>query len=285
MALDGGSADKQIGHDNSACQLHLDDKIKFGDRQGDYILIPKSGEFAFKNDFSAIHPEEAPFFVCGSIPEVRVDGIAPEAWDASGTMASFSAGSEVAELRDLKREKGLRRRGPDGVDDTEDLEVGDKLPPPAPPAQGGPRELVLQKVGWSVYRTALLAVRNATQTIKRWGSGEKGRGQWKDAPVSQTTMLVEGEELAEILDSGAGGKKHSDLKAGKSAEEMPLKGGTACENEKLLVRYDLRRFTINSHPALARAMAKLLKEGKKEEVMKMMEDSLPRIIREFEHVT
>ena len=285
MALDGGSADKQIGHDDSASKVHMEDKVKFGERQCDWIGIPKDREFAFKNDFSAIHPKEAPFFICGDIPEVRVDGIAPEAWDASGTMASFSAGSEVAALRDYKREKGLRRRGPDGVDDTEELEVGDKLPPPAPPASPGPRELLLQKVGWSVYRTALLAVRNATQTIKRWGSGEKGRGQWKPAPVSQTTMLVEGEELAEILDSGSAGLKCSDLKAGKSAEEMSLKGGTAWEKEKLLVRFDLRRFTVNSHPALARAMAKLLADGKKGEVMKMMEDSLPRIIREFEHVT
>jgi hypothetical protein len=263
----------------------LDDKIKFADRQGDYILIPKDREFAFKNDFSAIHPKEAPFFVCGDIPEVRVDGIAPEAWDASGTMASFSAGSEVAGLRDYKREKGLRRRGPDCVDDAEDLNVGDKLPPPAPPASVGLRDLILQKVGWSVYRPALLAVRNATQTIKRWGSGEKGRGQWKPAPVSQKAVLVEGEELAEILDSGSAGKQHSDAKSGRSAEESAPLGGTASEKEKLLVRYDLRRFTINSHPALARAMAKLLKEGKKEEAMKMMEDSLPRIIREFEHVT
>lgn len=284
MALDGGSADKQIGHDNSASWLHMDDKAKFADRQGDYILIPKDREFAFKNDFSAIHPKEAPFFVCGDIPEVRVDGIAPQAWDASGTMASFSAGSEVAALRDFKRTKGTRRRGPDGETDTEDLEVEDKLPPPSPPASAGLRNLDLQKVGWSDYRTALLSVRNATQTIKRWGSGEKGRGQWKDAPVSQTTMLVEGEELAEILDSGATGMKHSDAESGRSAEESaPL--GTGCEKEKLLVRYDLRRFTINSHPALARAMAKLLNEGKKEEAMKMMEDSLPRIIREFEHVT
>jgi hypothetical protein len=285
MALDGGSADKQIGHDNSASKLHMDDKAKFADRQGDYILIPKNGEFAFKNDFSAIHPKEAPFFVCGCIPEVRVDGIAPEAWDASGTMASFSAGSEVAALRDFKREKGMRRRGPDGVADAEDLEVGDKLPPPAPPCSAGLRELILQKVEWGVYRAALLAVRNATQTIKRWGSGEKGRGQWKPAPVSQTTMLVEGEELAEILDSGSAGLKYSDPKSGQPSNESAPLGGTACEKEKLLVRFDLRRFTVNSHPALARAMAKLLADGKKGEVMKMMEDSLPRIIREFEHVT
>ena len=203
MALDGGSADKQIGHDNSACQLHLDDKIKFGERQCDWIGIPKDREFAFRNDFSAIRPEEAPFFICGvGISEVRVDGIAPEAWDASGTMASFSAGSEVAALREFKRTKGLRRRGPDGETDTEDLEDGDNLPPPAPPGSAGPRELDLQKVGWGVYRTALLTVRNATQIIKRWGTGEEGRGQWKPAPVSQRAMLVEGEELAEILDSG-----------------------------------------------------------------------------------
>jgi hypothetical protein len=140
-------------------------------------------------------------------------------------------------------------------------------------------------VGWSAYRASLLAVRNATQTIKRWGSGEKGRGQWKPAPVSQTTMLVEGEELAEILDSGLAGMKHSDAKSGRSAEESAPLGGTACEKEKLMVRYDLRRFTVNSHPALARAMAKLLADGKKGEIMKMMEDALPRIIREFEHVT
>ena len=262
MALDGGSADKQIGHDNSASKLHMDDKIKFGDRQGDYILIPKDREFAFTNDFSAIHPKEAPFFICGSIPEVRVDGIAPEAWDASGTMASFSAGSEVAALRDYKREKGMRRRGPDCVDDLEELDVGDSLPPPAPPATVGLRDLNLQKVEWGVYRAALLAVRNATQTIKRWGSGAEGRGQWKPAPVSQKAMLVEGEELAEILDSVLAGVKCSDQNSGKSADEMPLVGGTLWEKKKFLVRYDLRRFTVNAHPALARAMAKLLKEGK-----------------------
>jgi hypothetical protein len=145
--------------------------------------------------------------------------------------------------------------------------------------------LNLQKVEWGVYRAALLAVRNATQTIKRWGSGAEGRGQWKPAPVSQKAMLVEGEELAEILDSVLAGVKCSDQNSGKSADEMPLVGGTLWEKKKFLVRYDLRRFTVNAHPALARAMAKLLKEGKKEEVMKMMEDSLPRIIRKFERVT
>ena len=289
MALDGGSGDKQIGHDNSACQLHLDDKIKFGERQGDYILIPKDQEFSFENDFSAIRPEEAPFFICGDgIPEVRVDGIAPEAWDASGTMASFSAGSEVAALRDFKRKLGARRRGPDSEGDTEDLEDGDNLPPPAPPAPPGsvgPRDLELKKVEWGVYRASLLLVRNATQTIKRWGSGEEGRGQWKDAPVSQTTMPVEGEELAELLDSASGGLKYTVAKSGKTADVLQRMGGTAWEKKNLLVRYDLRRFTVNSHPALARAMALLLADGKKGEVMKVMEDSLPAIIREFERVT
>ncbi|MEI6607517.1 MAG: hypothetical protein WCP35_19580, partial [Verrucomicrobiota bacterium] len=288
MALDGGSGDKQIGHDNSACQLHLDDKIKFGERQGDYILIPKDQEFAFKNDFSAILPEEAPFFICGDIPEVRVDGIAPEAWDASGTMASFSAGSEVAALRDFKRKLGARRRGPDSEGDTEDLEDGDNLPPPAPPTPPGtvgPRDLDLKKVEWGVYRASLLLVRNATQTIKRWGSGEDGRGQWKDAPVSQKTMPVEGEELAELLDSASGGLKYTVAKSGKPADELQRMGGTAWEKKSLLVRYDLRRFTVNTHPALARAMALLLADGKKGEVMKVMEDSLPALIREFERVT
>ena len=285
MALDGGSADKQIGHDNSSSKLHMDDKAKFADRQGDYILIPKDREFAFKNDFSAIRPEEAPFFICGDIPEVRVDGIAPEAWDASGTMASFSADSEVAALREFKRKKGLRRRGPVGETDMEDLEDGDKLPPPAPPFSVGLRDLGLRKVDWSVYRPTLLLVRNATQIIKRWGTGEEGRGQWKPVPVSQREMLVEGEELAEILDSGLAGLRYSAAAPGQPADETPLMGATAWEKKNLLVRFDLRRLTVNSHPALARAMAKLLKQGKKEEVMKMMEDALPQIIREFERVT
>jgi len=286
MALDGGSGDKQIGHDNSACQLHLDDKVKFGERQGDYILIPKDREFAFENDFSAIRPEEAPFFICGDgIPEVRVDGIAPEAWDASGTMASFSAGSEVAALRDFKRKLGARRRGPDSEGDTEDLDDGDTLPPPAPPCSAGPRDLDLKKVEWGVYRASLLLVRNATRTIKRWGSGEEGRGQWKPAPVSQRTVLVEGEELAELLDSASGSLKYTVAKSGKPADEIKKLGGTLWETKKMLVRYDLRRFTVNTHPALARAMALLLADGKKGEVMKMMEDSLPAIIREVERVT
>jgi len=145
--------------------------------------------------------------------------------------------------------------------------------------------LELKKVEWGVYRASLLLVRNATQTIKRWGSGEEGRGQWKPAPVSQRTVLVEGEELAELLDSASGSLKYTVAKSGKPADEIKKLGGTLWETKKMLVRYDLRRFTVNTHPALARAMALLLADGKKGEVMKMMEDSLPAIIREVERVT
>ena len=273
MSLDSGSDDRQIDHDDSASKGHAYSKAMFAERQGEWILIRNDGEFKFRNDFSAITPEEAPFFICGSIPEVRLEGIEPEDWDASGTMASFSAGSEVAALQDFKRARAAAKLGPDSD--------RKKLPPPAPPFSTLLRDLNLEKVSWPVYRESLIMARDGTQIIRRWGTGAGGRGQWKNAPVSERTVLVEGEALAEILDSSSpAGELVSDLELGKPAEEA--KSG---EKTKQLIRYDLRRYTVNNHPALARAVAKLLAAGKKEEVMRVMEASLPKVIREFERVT
>ena len=273
MSLDSGSDDLQIDHDDSASKGHAYSKAMFGERQGEWVLIPNDGEFKFRNDFSAITPEEAPFFICGSIPEVRLEGIEPEDWDASGTMASFSAGSEVAALQDFKRARAAAKLGPDSD--------GKKLPPPAPPFSTLLRDLNLEKVSWAAYRESLIMARDATQVIKRWGVGAGGRGQWKAAPVSERTVLVEGEALAEILDSSSpSGELVPDLELEKVVEKAKSK-----EKSKQLIRYDLRRFTVNNHPALARAMAKLLAAGKKEEVMRVVEGSLPKVIRKFEQVT
>lgn len=46
---------------------------------GNHVGIPKDRELACENDFSAIHLTEAPCFSCDDIPEVRAEGIAPDA--------------------------------------------------------------------------------------------------------------------------------------------------------------------------------------------------------------
>ncbi|MFN9822065.1 MAG: hypothetical protein ACK56K_15390, partial [Akkermansiaceae bacterium] len=49
--------------------------------------------------------------------------------------------------------------------------------------------------------------------------------------------------------------------------------------------HEMERYTVNSHPALARAMAKLLASGKKDKVRELMKQAMPRVIRKFEEVT
>lgn len=280
MTMDGGCDPDQIDHENTSKEAHIKLKVKLKDRRGTYVFIPHDGRYDFTNDFSKIPLVEAPFFHCGRVPEIRHEGIEPEDWDRGGGMASYSAGSEVAELRTFKRNQGTARRGPKRKSDDDSgwrPDVED-LPPLSPPGQGMERELMIEKVSWEEYRRTLIGVREAAKHIKRWGVGAEGREQWKNTPISVRTILDEGEADATLLDS-------AEAKVVNRIQEEPVLGGPRERTRKTQLPHDLRRYTVNSHPALARALAKVLQAGDRCEIMDLMNKTLPSVIRKFEKVT
>ncbi len=280
MTMAGGSDPKQVEHDNSADRGHIELKQELKKRRGTYVFIPHDGALDFTNDFSVIPLEDAPFFLCGTIPTVQHDGIEPEEWDRAGAMAAYSAGSEVAELRRFKRDQGTQRRGPKRKN-FDDLMVDadeEALQLPPPPGDFKVRGLRMDKVPWEDYRSNLLEVRVAAKHIKRRGYGEDGRGQWKITPISVQTILDEGEADATLLDS-------SGVKEANRLVDITESGGSLVKTRKTKLPHDLRRYTVNSHPALARALAKVLKKGEQAEIMGFMDETLPSVIHKFEKVT
>lgn len=273
MALEGSCSDESIEHDDVSSWQHGRDKRTLGRREGvDWLGIPKGGEFAFVNDFSAFGKDEALYFIIGGIPEVRAAQLQPEPWDESGTLASHSAGSKVAEYREFCRSQGRSRRGRKRKDQT-----ADELGPPAPPPAIAPplRDLELVPMDPKKYKEMLRLVRDETEKFHCWGCGADGRSYWKGVPIATKVLLVEGVLPADLLD-----------------EEERLAGyepDTADEPKAKVVvlktTHEMERATVNAHPALARAMAKLIAAGRKEEVRELMMRSAPRIIRAFERET
>lgn len=272
MGLAGSCSDESIDHDHVASWQHeRDRRAQDRRKQVDWIGIPSGGEFAFENDFSAFGKDEAVYFFFGGIPEVRADELRPEPWDASGTMASYSAGSQIAAYREFKRGLRRERQGPKGGQDES------KLGPEAPPADVAPprKELSMEPIDPKIYKAMLRMVRDETQVYSCWGAGAKGRGQWKKVPVATTVRMVEGNLPADLLD------RDDEIK-GCGADEVTGEDGKVIE---LKTAHEMARATINSHPALARAMAKLVAEGRKEKVRDLMIKSALRIIETFEKVT
>jgi len=112
MGLSGGSSEASIEHDVVESWRHELDKRALGQRKkGDWILVPRLLEHEFLNDFSLIKKTEALYFRGAEIPTSDVEVLEPEPWDESGTIASFSAGSGAAELRDFFRSENRRARG------------------------------------------------------------------------------------------------------------------------------------------------------------------------------
>ena len=231
----------------------------------DWIGIPTGGEFKFENDFSAFGKDEAVYFVFGGIPVVRADELKPEPWDASGTMASYSTGSQIAAYREFKRGQGRERRGrkADGK-----AEFG----PEAPPSDVVPvrDDLDLRSsLDPKTYKALLRMVRDETSKYHCWGSGAEGRGQWKKVPIATKVKITEGMLPAELLD-------RDEEVDGCQADEKVVEVKTA---------HEMARATVNAHPALARALAKLLAAGQKDKVRELMVQSIPRVVSKFEDVT
>jgi hypothetical protein len=267
MGLEGSCSDESIEHDDVSSWQHERDKRAQERRmvsQVDWIPVEISNELKFQNDFSAFGKDEAIYFIFGRIPVVRAEELRPEPWDASGSMASYSADSQIAAYREFKRSKGRERRGP-----KKEGQVKAKLGPPAPPADiVPPRDaLSLDPIDPKIYKAMLRIVRDETSVFSRWGKG--ANDQWKKVPIATKVKITEGMLPAELLD-------RDDEVEGCGADEKVVEVKTA---------YEMARATVNSHPALARALAKLLATGRKDEVREFMVKSIPRVVRKFEEVT
>ena len=112
-------------------------------------------------------------------------------------------------------------------------------------------------------------VRDETLVFSRWGAGAEGRGQWQKVPIATKVKISEGMLPAELLD-------RDDEVEGCREDEKVVEVKTS---------YEMARATINAHPALARALAKLLAAGQKDKVRELMVESIPRVVAKFEEVT
>ncbi len=268
MGLEGSCSDESIEHDDVSSWQHERDKRAQEHRtvsQVDWIPVEISNELKFQNDFSAFGKDEAVYFIFGGIPVVRAEELRPEPWDTSGSLASYAAGSQIAKYREFKRSKGRERRGRKTSGDAE-------LGPEAPSSNIAPLRNDLDltsSLNPKVYKALLRMIRDETLNYHCWGSGAEGRGQWKKVPIATKVKITEGMLPAELLD-------RDDEVDGCRADEKVVEVRTA---------YEMARATVNAHPALARAMAKLLAAGCKDEVRKLMVNSIPRIVAKFEEVT
>ncbi|MBE2204823.1 MAG: hypothetical protein IAE94_10845 [Chthoniobacterales bacterium] len=270
MGLSGGSSEASIEHDVVESWRHeLDKKALANRKKGEWVFVPRRLEHEFTNDFSAIERTEALYFQGAGIPTIRVDSITPESWDESGTIASFSAGSGAAALRDFFRLQGRKVRGPKAKDAPE------REPPEPPPGQpmtppALSRTNPLEHLHW------LRAIRRDSCIYHRWGTGADQRPQWKPTPACTRTKSIEGDVDPGNLDIAIG-----QIEDDSSAVSKPGRG------KKRVVRSDsdLRRYTVNTHPALARALCKMVANGEKSQVIAVMEQLAPGVAAKFQEIT
>jgi hypothetical protein len=295
MSLTGGPSIKALLHDLVESLQHKLDKLALGQRkQVDFLIVPKDRTLEFENRYPIL--EESGIYLLG--PDITIQNHVgePEDWDKDGTIASFSAGSDIAELRSFlltaKDEKGeqRKRRGKAKKQDGKK----DPLPPPPPDTltqEFGP--VRLREVESGEYLTAMLKTRGQSGEYHRWTTGAGGRHYWKGCPV--TTRTVDGDDVGveEFL-----GPLAKALQLAKEQNEAGLRElldavktdekSTTDRVKKKTVKgtSDLRRYTINVSPALARAMALLLEHGVEEEkVRDLMVAAAPLVAAEFEKVT
>jgi hypothetical protein len=101
---------------------------------------------------------------------------------------------------------------------------------------------------------------------------------WKKTPVRTGSKLTK--SSVKIDGDGDAGLLDNNPKQGLQK--------TQAESNKRTVwsKSDFRRYTINSHPALARAMSRILKKpGGKEKALGFMKEAAPEIAAEFQRVT
>lgn len=297
MSLTGKDSLKSLLHDLVESLQHKLDKVALGERKlYDYLLVPKDRAFDFANRFPVLE-DFGIYMLAPTIAAVKHDG-SPEEWDKDGTIAGFSTGSEVSELRRFRQTamdakgEARKRRGKARKSDGEK----DSLPPPPPNEISRKFEPVrLEEVESDHYLSAMLAARALSANYHRWSPGEGGRRYWKACPV--TTRTVEGDDVGVDEFLGPLTNALEFLKTGDEVGLLKLVEAQKVEAEivaadnravKKTVKgnSDLRRYTINLAPALARAMALLLENGvAKEIVSNLMVGMAPLVVAEFERIT
>jgi NADH:ubiquinone oxidoreductase subunit C len=122
----------------------------------------------------------------------------------------------------------------------------------------------------------LRGIRDASHVYHRWGTGAGRRLQWKPTPASTRTKSIEGDAGPGELDATI-----------ERIEGDPSAVSESGERKKRVVRpdADLRRYTVNSHPALARALAKMVAAGEKDLVIAVMAELAQGVAAKFQEIT
>jgi len=292
MSLTGGSSLHSLLHDIITSIVHQTDKAIYEARQaGEWEWVPTDQSFAFFNDFGPLKKLDIHRLYATEIPEV--DGPAqPDDWDRSGNLASFSAGSRAALARSFSGGRHVsgneRKRG--------------KIPS-LPPVEMN-RDFSNLDTGKAVDSIAFLRVmtrlRLECMDYHRY-SKSKGKEYWKPTPAYTSTKSRKGDpidtESAGILDF-AGGElqrilelaENDDLSAA-IAQARELQASVEEHREEsrkrpVLTKPDLRRLTVNFHPAHCRAMTRALEDGLSPEVLQRISSRVsPRLGAKIEEVT
>lgn len=134
----------------------------------------------------------------------------------------------------------------------------------------------LSRVGPLEHLKWLRLVRDNSRTYHRWGTGADLRLQWKPTPASTRTKSIEGDtgpgDLDVVIERIEGDPPSVVVPAKRTIREV--REGS-----------DLRRFTVNTHPALARALAKMMAAGEKDQVIVIMAELAPGVAAKFQEIT
>lgn len=272
MSLLGDASIRALLHDLIETEVHRRDREYFKNTSdGVWLRVPRDISLDFINIFPSELSTRGDYLLAPEVCLVRHDG-PPEEWDIAGTMASFSAGSEVAKLRRHQKAKT-----------EEKAKNGRKLPPPPDRLRkGGYSKVKFKEVKPEDYFIRLLVEKRTSYQYHSRGSGAGGRLQWKPYPVRTTTKQnthddIDGdaylESFEKILQSfGKGEALRSDVAHPGKTKPTP-KG-------------NLRRYTVNSNPAHARAILIALQAGYHPEEMRQLFKNLAgELAGKFEQIT
>ena len=173
MAKNGHTTDRLLQNDHMKSLIHQRDKSASSFLKiENFSYLPPKDTNAFQNDFKTITTVDALFFAGFGIPEVRAEGMAMESWDKSGTLASFSAGSEVAAVLKSRRFQGDSGKPFESLPSTH---------------QSTSPELQLSKlvaINQAAFVLSLARLRDEVKIYHQWATGENQRKFWKKRPVS-----------------------------------------------------------------------------------------------------
>lgn len=173
MAKNAHRTDRLLQDDQMKSLIHQRDKSASSSRKiAKWLPFPPKEAHAIPNDFTIVTSKDANYFARLDIPEVRAEGIAIESWDKSGTLASFSAGSEVAAVWKSRR----IRKGSD--------EHSESLTSTHPSTSPEPQLSELMEMNHAAFVLSLARLRDEVKIYHQLSTGENRRQFWKKRSVS-----------------------------------------------------------------------------------------------------